>query len=318
MAAPMTADQWLKALRAEGVTDIVEMPGWRTNNRNHKGPFADVHATMVHHTAGEGAGLPNLVFHGTGDLPGPLCHDYLTRTGRLYLVGNGRANHAGTVARNAYNAVLNESPNHPAPDASEPIDGNSVSYGLECENNGNPDRTWTAKQYDVAVRVQAARCRFHGWSANSVWAHKEATRRKPVDPRLPMDAFRDDVAERLAHPASWNPGSATDKNEETDVPLTTDDLKKLCTEDGIWPAPKDASDYNPDPKHKGHYWALGTHIAVQSEGIRAVRREVAANTAAIATLAGLIGTGVDTATVVAAVEAAIKDAVITVDINTEA
>ncbi|MGX1483443.1 hypothetical protein RKD45_002519 [Streptomyces griseus] len=233
MAIPMTPDQWLKALRAEGVTDIVEMPGWRTNNRNHKGPFKDVHATMVHHTAGEGPGLPSLVFRGTGDLPGPLCHDYLARSGRLYLVGNGRANHAGTVARNAYNAVLNEDDHHPAPDASEPIDGNSVSYGLECENNGQPDRSWPAVQYDVAVRVQAARCRFHGWSANSVWAHKEATRRKPVDPRLPMDAFRDDVAERLAHPASWNPGDDETEPGKTEpqkeVPDMTPAQEKLLT-----------------------------------------------------------------------------------------
>jgi hypothetical protein len=104
--------------------------------------------------------------------------------------------------------------------------------------------------------------------------------------------------------------------KETIMPLTTADIQKLCREDKVWPAPKDASNYSPDPKSADHYWALGTHIAVQSEGIRAVRREVAANTAAIATLAGLIGTGVDTAAVVAAVQAAIADAVITVDINT--
>ncbi|MEU3700995.1 N-acetylmuramoyl-L-alanine amidase [Streptomyces anulatus] len=211
MARPMTPDQWLKALRAEGVTDIVEMPGWRTNNRNHKGSWGDVHATMIHHTAGEGSGLASYCFNGNAALPGPLCHDFLARSGRLHLVGNGRANHAGTVARNAYDAVLNESSHHPAPDAAEPIDGNAVSYGLECENNGQPGRTWTAKQYDVAVRVQAARCRFHGWSADSVWAHKEATRRKPVDPRLPMGQFRQDVADRLAHAASWNPGEKPSK-----------------------------------------------------------------------------------------------------------
>ena len=35
MAKPTTPERWLAALHAEGVTDIVEMPGWRTNNRNH-------------------------------------------------------------------------------------------------------------------------------------------------------------------------------------------------------------------------------------------------------------------------------------------
>lgn len=218
MATPMSPDDWIKALRAEGVTDIVEMPGWRTNNRNGRGPWGPVYATMIHHTAGEGSGLPSLVFNGTAELPGPLCHDYLDRTGRLYLVGNGRANHAGRVAQNATAAVRNERPVHPAP-GPDALDGNAFSYGLECENSGAVGRAWPARQYDVAVRVQAARCRFHGWTENSVWAHKEATTRKPVDPRLPMDAFRADVAERLRHPASWNPSDTP-----TPTPPKEDDM----------------------------------------------------------------------------------------------
>ncbi|MFB7278042.1 N-acetylmuramoyl-L-alanine amidase [Streptomyces hydrogenans] len=201
----MTPDQWLAALRAEGVTDIIEMKGWRTHNRNGRGAWGDVHASMVHHTAGEGPGLAAWCYNGSSELPGPLCHDFLARSGTLYLVGNGRANHAGKVARNAYDAVLNERSKHPAPGPDE-IDGNAISYGLEVENSGEPGRDWTAKQYDVAVRVQAARCRHHGWSADSVWAHKESTTRKPADPRIDMNAFRAAVAERLRHPASWTPG----------------------------------------------------------------------------------------------------------------
>lgn len=287
MAKPMTPDQWLKALRDEGVTDIVEMPGWRTNNRNHKGAFADVHATMVHHTAGEGAGLPSLVFNGTGDLPGPLCHDYLARTGRLYLIGNGRANHAGTVARNAYTAVLNESSTHPAPDAAEPIDGNSVSYGLEVENNGAVGRDWPAVQYDIAVRVQAARCRFHGWSANSVWAHKEATRRKPVDPRISMTKFRKDVAERLAHPASWSPGEKTPvppTKEPTVAALSDADVerianavwRKLAKADGVYLAPTDAPEYSPTETDPGHYWSGRQVMADLVRRVRDTQKQVAA------------------------------------------
>jgi hypothetical protein len=228
----MTPDQWLKALREEGVTDIVEMPGWRTHNRGQRGDgWGDVHATMIHHTAGEGPGMPAYVYDGSSALPGPLCHDFLARSGRLYLVGNGRANHAGMVARNAYNAVLNEESHHPAPGPDE-LDGNAVSYGLEVENSGAADRLWPARQYDVAVRVQAARCRVHGWSANSVWAHKEATRRKPLDPRIPMDVFRRDVAERLAHPPSWNPTDTTPPPKEEDMPLTADDIKKVAA--AVW------------------------------------------------------------------------------------
>ncbi|MFF8408970.1 peptidoglycan recognition protein family protein [Streptomyces omiyaensis] len=235
MAVPMTPDQWIAALRAEGVTDIVEMKGWRTHNRNHVGAWGDVHATMLHHTAGEGPGLPAWCFNGSKDLPGPLCHDYLDRTGRLYLVGNGRANHAGMVAENAYQAVLNERPEHPAP-GPDSRDGNAVSYGLECENSGAPGRAWPAVQYDVAVRVQAARCRFHGWSADSVWAHKEATTRKPADPRLPMDDFRADVAERLRHAPSWNAGdkpTTTPPNPPAAPPKPTPEEKPVALSDTV-------------------------------------------------------------------------------------
>ncbi|MFG3349490.1 peptidoglycan-binding protein [Streptomyces sp. NPDC048018] len=227
MATPMTPDQWLKALREEGVTDIVEMPGWRTHNRGQRGDgWGDVHATMVHHTAGEGSGLPAWCYNGNSDLPGPLCHDYLARSGRLYLVGSGRANHAGMVAANAYDAVLHERAEHPEP-GPDALDGNARSYGMEVENSGAAGRPWPKVQYDVAVRVQAARCRFHGWTANSIWAHKEATRRKPMDPRIDMDVFRRDVAERLRHPASWNPGAP-------DTPPTTKPQPKPPAQ----PAPK--------------------------------------------------------------------------------
>jgi hypothetical protein len=99
---------------------------------------------------------------------------------------------------------------------------------------------------------------------------------------------------------------------EDDVPLSKTDIEKLATTDAF-PAPRDAADYSPDTKSSHHYWTLGTHMQVQSEGIRAVQKTVAANTAAITALAGLVGSGVDTAAVVAA----IKDAVITVDINSK-
>ncbi|WP_326730226.1 N-acetylmuramoyl-L-alanine amidase [Streptomyces phaeochromogenes] len=306
MATPMTADQWLRALRAEGVTDIVEMPGWRTNNRNRIKAFTDVHATMVHHTAGEGAGLPALLFKGRADLPGPLCHDYLTRTGRLYLVGNGRANHAGTVARNAYDAVLNERPTHPSPDAAEPLDGNSLSYGLEVENSGVVGRDWTAKQYDVAVRVQAARCRFHRWSANSVWAHKEATRRKPVDPRIPMNAFRAAVAERLEHEPGWNPGE-----EEADMPLTKADVATIFKTDGVIGVPEDWSPGNSE-------WTAASLLIDMGKRLRSLQANDAAQTAAIAALASALGRvdeAVDVDALVAKVRAAVTEAVESIDVR---
>lgn len=226
-----------------------------------------------------GSGIPNFCFNGTSDLPGPLCHDFLARSGRLHLVGNGRANHAGKVAANAYDAVLNERATHPKP-GPDALDGNTVSYGLEVENSGAADRTWPAVQYDVAVRVEAARCRFHGWSADSVWAHKEATTRKPVDPRIPMDPFRAAVAERLKHPASWNPGGAESPEEdevtEAQMNAIADKVVDRLFSKDAFPAPKDASDYSPDPKSSKHRWTGWTAFNDLITRVRRISNDTAA------------------------------------------
>lgn len=199
----MNADQFVKALRAEGLS-VAEYPGWRTNNRNHKGAWGPVNGVVIHHTAGTNS--KNLVFKGTSTLPGPLCHSHLAKDGTVTMVGNGRANHAGTFAANAFNAMLNESKTHPRPDSSEPIDANARTYGLEIENLGNGKDYYPHIQYNAAVRWAAAICRFHGWSAESVIGHAEGTRRK-IDPKGPvgsakgdqwdMDQFRKDVQYQL-------------------------------------------------------------------------------------------------------------------------
>lgn len=197
MSQPMTADQWLTALRAEGITDIVQMPNWPIHNRNHKGPFGPVHGVAIHHTVGVGPHMAQQCYDGVPGLPGPLCHDFLAKDGTLYLVGHGRTNHAGTIPANAQASFIAEDMNPPRPDADEPYDGNRQLYGLEIENRGDGRDPYPAKQYDVAVRWAAARCRFHGWTGGSARGHKELTRRK-IDPSFPMDTFRRAVEARLA------------------------------------------------------------------------------------------------------------------------
>lgn len=205
MATPLTAAELLVALKAEGV-NVVENPGWKTRNRDVATGkrFGPVHGIVIHHTAG----VDSLAFciKGSADLPGPLCHTHLSKAGVATMVGHGRANHVGTVAENAFSAMVVEAAVHPRPDAVEPIDGNDRTYGIEIENKGDGKDLYPAKQYDQAVRWASAICRAHGWTANSVVGHKEVTRRK-VDPSFSMDDFRKAVAERLKNPASWSPGT---------------------------------------------------------------------------------------------------------------
>lgn len=202
----MTAARMVTALKDEGV-HVVEMPGWRTHNRNHKGAWGSVYGILIHHTAGVSKTMPQFVYNGTTALPGPLCHALTTKDGKTHLVGNGRANHAGLIALNAMASLTREDGEHPKP-GPDSVDGNSKLYGLEIENKGDGRDPYPPTQYDQSVRWAAAICRHHGWTAESVGAHKEVTARK-IDPSFSMDLFRAKVAERLKHAASWTPGDTT-------------------------------------------------------------------------------------------------------------
>lgn len=226
MATPLSADRLVKALRDEGLK-VVEVRSWRTHNRNHKGAWGPVYGSIVHHTVTSGTSATvNLCYDGHSALPGPLCHGVIAKDGTIYLVGNGRANHAGGGDPAVLAKVRDESYNAsqvlvPTKGNSNGTDGNYAFYGWECENRGDGKDPWPAEQYDAIVRAQAAICRAHGWTAKSVIAHKEWSNDK-VDPRgISIIDVRQDVAERLSHVASWSPG------EEDDVALSEDDKKWL-------------------------------------------------------------------------------------------
>ncbi|SCF70588.1 N-acetylmuramoyl-L-alanine amidase [Streptomyces sp. Ncost-T10-10d] len=310
MAEPMSAAQVISALRAEGVR-VVEVGNWRTHNRNSKGAWGPVNGSMVHHTVTKGtAATVAMVRDGYASLPGPLCHGMIAKDGRVHMVGWGRANHAGGGDPRVLEQVIAESygsrPTPPTKGNANGIDGNARFYGWECENLGNGKDPWPKAQYDAIVRVQAALCRAHDWSAKSVIGHLEWSNDK-VDPRgFTMPELRADVAERLKHPASWNP------NEEDPMAGIT----KRDIFDAVWKTdaiggPTDAADHGTNPT-----WQPQSILKDMQARIRSMDKRMAAQTAAITALAGQLGTGADTETVIAAVEAAIERAAIDVDIDT--
>ena len=219
MATPLTPAQWIKILKAEGVR-TAEYPGWTTRERDDETgkPFGPVHMMLNHHTAGRDS-LALVAKNGLPSLPAPLCHVHLAKNGLATMCSAGRANHAGLMALNAYDSFLAERTLHPAPlKSSGTVDGNDVAYGVEAENLGDGADVWPETQYDAYVRLNAAVCRFHGWSAQSVGMHRETSVEGKVDPRGPVAGYgtrgkfsftgaqmRADVAERLEHPASWSP-----------------------------------------------------------------------------------------------------------------
>lgn len=229
----MTKAEWLENLAAEGLEVIQQGDWWNRERDDETGKvFGPVNGATIHHTAGTNS--LNLVINGTSALPGPLCHTYIPKSGLVYMISGGRANHAGTFAQNAHDAVLREDPVHPYPDSAEPVDGNDKYYGLEAENLGDGGDNWPWKQYVAMVKWATAICRHHGWTQDSVIGHKEGTRRK-VDPKgwvvgpdgvrfeLTMNRFRGHVKDALALPAGQWQGT-----QEEEVALTEAEIDKVA------------------------------------------------------------------------------------------
>lgn len=212
MAEPMTAGTFVQALLAEGVK-VVEHRSWRVNNRNHKGPWGPIHGTLLHHTAGHPNGAVDYCYFGSSDLPGPLCHGVIDKQGTVWLVGNGRTNHAGGGDPTVLAEVTAESygtrPSRPQVGNTAGVDGNRYFYGFECVNLGDGRDPWPDAQVDAMVRTSAAIARHYRWTEKSTIGHLEWSRDKS-DPKGPGDVvampnLRAKIAERLEHHASWTP-----------------------------------------------------------------------------------------------------------------
>ncbi|MET9012341.1 peptidoglycan recognition family protein [Streptomyces olivaceoviridis] len=307
MATPMTAAQVIAQLKKWGLR-YVEIPGWATHNRNQKGPWGPVNGFVWHHTGADvrdgQAYASTTLYDGISGLPGPLCHFSIGTDGTVYLVGWGRANHAGGGDPVTLQHVINEDYTgqlHPTRGNSNGTDGNAHFYGVEIQYSGSHEMS--PAQYAAARRLSAAILDFHGWSERSVIGHGEWSSDK-WDPGyapnkiMAMPAVRADVASTL---------SAGPNQQEDPMPTPQEVAKAVLTLDGVIAVPG-APATNPT-------WTLSS---VQTEILKRIDKIAAteaAQTAAITKLASLVGSGVDTATVVAAVQKAIADAVVRVSVD---
>lgn len=213
MATPLSAPRMVAALKAEGVA-FIEHRKWRTHNRSHKGPWGPVNGVMIHHTVTRGTDASvRLCYDGHSALPGPLCHAVGAKDGTVYLVGNGRANHAGRGDDDVLRAVIREASLPRANEAN--TDGNARFYGIELVNMGDGKDPWPEVQVEAAARWAAAICRAHGWNERSVIGHKEWQPGK-IDPTFSMVSFRARVRKLLAAGPGKTPSPG--KPEEADMP----------------------------------------------------------------------------------------------------
>lgn len=198
MSAPMTADQQLTKFRAAGIK-CVENPGWKTHNRNSKGPWDNVNGFIVHHTGSDSTNQVSMLSDGfPPELPGPLCQWGLAQDGTLHMIGNGRCNHAGKGGANVLDAVIAENYGAYPPKATNPgVDGNSRFYGVEIWYSGS--HGMTQAQYNTLLKLAATVCKHHGWTQRSVIGHGEWSLEGKWDPgysagkMMDMNAVRNDV-----------------------------------------------------------------------------------------------------------------------------
>lgn len=230
MAVPMTPDEFVNALRAEGCR-VVTVGEWRTRSRSTGGvrPWGPVYGVINHHTVTRGAAESvRICYDGYAGLPGPLSQIVVTKDGTVHVLSVGRCNHAGGGDPNVLQAVKDEryTDRPPVPQVGNAtgVDGNAHFYGLECENMGDGKDPWPAAQVEAMVRANAAIERFYRWTEKSSIAHREWSKDKsdPSGPGMPaMPEFRARIKERLAHAPSWSPSAPTPPT--TGTPMTKPD-----------------------------------------------------------------------------------------------
>jgi len=288
MASPMTADQLLAALRKWHVP-FEEYPGWRTRTR--PGGLTDVVGVGVHHTGSDSQSddyLNFLFVRGRPEdgIPGPLCNVATDAAGVLHLGAIGRANHFGSGSQSTLDHVRNEDyagfrgELAPGPDG---INGNPRYYGNEIMYSGG--HAPTAAAYRTALLYAAAVCDFHGWSALSVIAHREHTRRKNDPGYVRMDRFRIDLAAVLS--AGPTPPKGTT--------VTPAEIQAVA--DAVWAkmlGPSTASDCAQKARAAAEKWADSGSLTVKLNTVGSDAQMALANIADLRGVVDQIKAKVDT------------------------
>jgi hypothetical protein len=194
---------WLADVARSAGLVVVEVDGWETRGLNTMTPRGIIN----HHTAGASTGdMPSLhtLVHGRSDLPGPLAHLGLGRSGTVYVVAAGKANHAGDGQWDAAGGDF--------------LDFSTEVIGIEAEHTGRPDDPWPDVQLDAWRTLNAALLIHIGKPVANLCGHKEwaqppeSTPNRKVDPiSLDMDDWRDsvsDVIRRLTMADVEVPGAA--------------------------------------------------------------------------------------------------------------
>jgi len=144
------------------VYDPTGASGWQTRSRPESTGNFDPQGILCHHTASPSTTTDRVdlqcILAGNSSAPGPISQLYIGRTGTVYVVAAGRANHGGKGRR-------------PGIDTGGCNDMNAALLGIEAGNNGVGE-VWPDVQTDIYGAVVAALCNHYGWDiATQVFLH---------------------------------------------------------------------------------------------------------------------------------------------------
>lgn len=184
------ASRLLRAVKASGLP-YTAVAGWRTRGRREMGTIRTI---TCHHTATprsfkRSSDYPTMgvVRDGRPGIPGPLAQLGLGRSGHVYLIAAGVANHAGRSRATSMT--------------------NPHAIGIEAEGAMEP---WPKQQYDAYVRLVAALRNEFG---AQVLGHKETASPpgRKSDPSFNMVAFRRAVEAARKKPSKPAPKPPQEK-----------------------------------------------------------------------------------------------------------
>lgn len=168
---------WLaESCRLAGLR-VKEVQGWRDRGSATFSP----RGLVLHHTAGPTIGdMPslNLIVAGRPGIPGPLSQLALGRSGTVYVIASGRANHAGDGGWRG-------------------LAGNASVWGIEAENTGRGE-PWPAAQLNAYVTLAAVLAARTPFRPSMIAGHREWAPTRKIDPTgIDLDIFRARVASEL-------------------------------------------------------------------------------------------------------------------------
>jgi hypothetical protein len=187
----------LRPFIGRGITGVRTIAGWETRARS-SGGLIEVRGAIWHHTASgprsDGANDANFIATGGGTPP--ISQLYLDRTGTVWIIAAGAANHAGRGGPLA--------PRSPAPWLPQ-NDANRYTIGIEMANAGTGEQ-WPRVQLEAAITLGAILTRRFRYSLDRNIGHRDwcgpdtSTPGRKIDPSGPWQN-----GPRWPSSSSWGP-----------------------------------------------------------------------------------------------------------------